>query len=92
MLLVLTKNGLVRAKSWRLRSRVGRASMTSDSTPAVVPDRDGEKTALASAVTSTVSVTAASCRVTGTSVASPRLTTTPDSVRVPKPLSAISRS
>ena len=66
--------------------------MTPDSTPAVVPDRDGENTALASAVTSTVSVTVASCRVTGTSVASPRVTTTPDSARVPNPPRAISRS
>ena len=92
MLLVLTKNGLVRAKSWRLRSRVGRVSMTPDSTPAVVPDRDGENTLLASAVTFTVSVTVASCRVTGTSVASPRRTTTPDNARVPKPPRAISSS
>ena len=59
--------------------------MTPDSMPAVVPDRDGEKTALASAVTSIVSVTVASCRVTETSVASPRLTTTPNNARVPKP-------
>ena len=71
---------------------VGRVSMTPDSTLAVVPDRDGENTLLASAVTSTVSVTVASCRMTGTSVASPRLTTTPDNARVPKPLRAISRS
>ena len=66
--------------------------MTPDSTLAVVPVRDGEKTALASAVTSTVSVTVASRRVTGTSVASPRVTTTPDNARVPKPPRAISRS
>ena len=71
---------------------VGRVSMTPDSTPAVVPYRDGENTLLASAVTSTVSVTVASCRVTGTSVASPRVTTTPDNACVPKPLRVISRS
>ena len=92
MRLVLTKNGFTRAKSCRLRSMVGRVSMTPDSTPAVVPDRDGEKSALASAVTSTVSVTVASCRVMGISVASPRETTTPDNDCVPKPLRAISRS
>ena len=39
--------------------------MTPLATPAVVPERDGENTALASAVTSTVSVSVASCIVTG---------------------------
>ena len=90
--LVLTKNGLTRAKSCRLRSRVGSVSMTPAATPAVVPERDGENTSLASAVTSTVSVSVASCSVTGTSVASPRVTTTPESDCVPKPLIATSRS
>ena len=66
--------------------------MTPDSTPAVVPDRDGEKSALAAAVTSTVSLTVASCRVIGISVASPRVTTTPDNDCVPKPLRATSSS
>ena len=92
MRLVLTKNGFVRAKSWRLRSSVGSVSMRPVSTPAVVPDREGENSALASAVTSTVSVTAASCSVTGTSVASPRATTTPVRDCVPNPPRAISRS
>ena len=92
MRLVLTKNGFRRAKSCRLRSSVGSASMTPVSTPAVVPDRDGENSALASAVTSTVSVTVASCNVTGTSVASPSETTTPDRDCVPKPLRASSSS
>ena len=92
MRLVFTKNGFTRAKSCRLRSRVGRVSMTPAATPAVVPERDGENTSLAAATTSTVSVSVASCSVTGTSVASPSATTTPESDRVPNPLIATSSS
>ena len=66
--------------------------MTPVATPAVVPERDGENTALASATTSTVSVSVASCSVIGASVASPRVTTTPGSDCVRKPLSATSMS
>ena len=66
--------------------------MTPAATLAVVPERDGENTALASATTSTVSVNAASRSVIGTSVASPRVTTTPGSNCVRKPLMPTSRS
>ncbi len=66
--------------------------MTPAATLAVVPDRPGENTELASAVTTTASVTVASCSVIGTSVVSPRVTTTPDSARVPKPLMPTSRA
>ena len=89
--LVLTKNGFVRAKSCRLRSRVGRVSMTPAAMLAVVPDRAGENSVLASAVTTTASVTVANCIVIGTSVVSPRVTTTPDSVWGRKPFMPTSR-
>ena len=71
------KNGFARAKSVRLRCMVGRFSMTACSMLADVPEFVLVKTEDAIAVTTTVSVTEASCKVRSTDVACPRLTAIP---------------
>ena len=71
--------------SWMLRLIVGSVSITAVDMLSVVPVLEAVNTGEISAVTCTVSETVASCRVTGTSTASPSLTLTLSSAGPRKP-------
>ena len=74
--------------SWMLRLMVGNDSMAASPILSVAPARDPVKIGETSALTTTVSLTAASCSRTGRSVDSPSRTTTSPRTALRKPDSA----